>query len=353
MAWDDSNYLIKGFIEEVDGALDRWSGGGASSWDDLKNRPFGSNGMVNTPLFENIVLTSDGGMFMYEGENTSGLAPIEGDAVKVVLNGVAYDDTWGIYQGFPCCGNLGAIGAGDDTGEPYILIMNAEAVQLMVFGIEADTCTASAYAVVEDIRRLDEKYLPGVLLPHSAERGNFMAYVSNKWIPCANPAYPKLIEQKDVEYGTSEISFTIDKPYTKLILSVSNPHVSGSVAKDIEVCNFRPGLVVPYIIGKMKGAARPKGGGECSSFMIIEYIPGIGYLSFAPSTSLDSGSYNYSGTEMDFAVMRSGAPAFCVTNGSGDASTELRLRISDDTFVADGLWTHVKLYGILDYANLL
>lgn len=44
----------------------------------------------------------------------------KGDIIVVTVDGVEYTNTVMLFEGFPVFGNLGLVGSGDDTGEPYL-----------------------------------------------------------------------------------------------------------------------------------------------------------------------------------------------------------------------------------------
>lgn len=123
------------------------------SWEDIQNKPFYTETEVITVL-ENQAVTA-GTPAMIGVTKMFGV----GDTVEVVYNGSRYVAVARYSQGGAYVGNASLVGAGDDTGEPF-LIAPARENTLGVACI--NDATVSVYITIETVHKLDAKYLPNV-----------------------------------------------------------------------------------------------------------------------------------------------------------------------------------------------
>lgn len=84
-----------------------------------------------------------------------------GDNYIVTWNGVSYDVVVRELEGDLFIGNLGIVGAGDDTGEPFIIVkmLDEEGDGFVVYGSEASDVTLSISGAVRKTVKIDNKYL--------------------------------------------------------------------------------------------------------------------------------------------------------------------------------------------------
>lgn len=137
--------------------------------DYIKNRPFYES---TTALFDENIVTALVGDFRVNGwETTSKVINANvGDEVKVSFNGVEYTQTVKDIQGiFRYVGNASIIKAGDDTEEPFFIILNiaylsaiASGGENIVSGVTVFTQTAYNGEVkifADNVKTIDPKYI--------------------------------------------------------------------------------------------------------------------------------------------------------------------------------------------------
>lgn len=146
--------------------------GGVTDYNDLKNRPFGSDGMKTVEILPEttVEIDPDGGVGAIT--DTSVTAAKEGQAYTVNWNGTNYHCTARAYvtEGITAgnlLGNAGAMTGGEDTGEPFVIVCALpETVELLgapgaVFALDGSaSVTLSIKTEVEDIDKMEGKFLP-------------------------------------------------------------------------------------------------------------------------------------------------------------------------------------------------
>ena len=161
LSWSNNGGLENPAPVDVKGP--KGDAGGASGWNDLKDKPFGEVEKAGYVYPETTVTLSEG-----EGNLTE-------TPVAPIVNGRSYDVNWNGTD-YTCTavkmefdgivgyilGNMAALG-GDDTGEPFVLVLMNEvpegAGQIVADLTGATSATFSVYGVGEFTETLAEKYL--------------------------------------------------------------------------------------------------------------------------------------------------------------------------------------------------
>jgi hypothetical protein len=142
--------------EKPDGEKGESMGGGVTSWNDLKDRPFGET-TVTVMEEQTVVFTDDGADKMLSYGGTF----IPGKTYTVIVNGVSYDTlcvdagALGSEPGLYALGNLGNFGL-EDTGEPFAIMAQNGMANFLPF--ENGSYTISIIGI--GIKPLDPKFLP-------------------------------------------------------------------------------------------------------------------------------------------------------------------------------------------------
>lgn len=135
-----------------------WNQNDATASDYIKNRPFYTGDLVETEIIPATTVT-----FQENEGRMAALWPesfnlVEGQTYTVSWDGTDHVCDGTLFSGIPILGNLGILGAGPDTGEPFIFynqgqwaVMSKESATEHVIGIKTVTIP---------IVTLDEKYLP-------------------------------------------------------------------------------------------------------------------------------------------------------------------------------------------------
>ena len=148
---------------QIDGSTTQpdWNQNDATQPDYVKNRPFYTGDPVETVLIEETTVAfEDTGEGIYAAEIPTTFEATVGDAYKVSWDGTAYECTCISFNNMPAIGNFSIAGAGSDTGEPFLMLVNnGEGITIGT----ADTSASHAISIsgmVAPVIKIDEKYLP-------------------------------------------------------------------------------------------------------------------------------------------------------------------------------------------------
>ena len=135
-----------------------WNQNDATASDYIKNRPFYTGDPVETEIIPatTVTFTENSGLMGATWPESFDL--VEGQTYTVSWDGTDYVCTGTLFNKIPILGNLGILGAGPDTGEPFIFlnqgqwsVVSKESATEHIIGIKTVTIP---------IVTLDEKYLP-------------------------------------------------------------------------------------------------------------------------------------------------------------------------------------------------
>ena len=154
--------------EAVDGGVQPdWNQNDETAADYVKNRPFYTGNPVETVLVEEstVSFAKNGGLYMAKFPSTS--EATVGETYKVSWDGTTYECTCVSFNGEHAIGNLSIVGAGSDTGEPFIMgILNGKEIQI----ITADPSASHTFSIsgfVPEVVKIDAKYLPNTIATKS------------------------------------------------------------------------------------------------------------------------------------------------------------------------------------------
>ena len=164
-----------------------WNQNDSTAADYVKNRPFYTGDVGETVLLEESTVTfeDDGGNYLGQLEST--FSPIVGETYKVSWDGTTYECACIDFNGNIAIGNLSLVGAGSDTGEPFLMgVNNGSFIQI----ITADTASSHTFSIsgrTTQVVKIDEKYLPDTVATKAevddvrsiAETGKIDPHVEN------------------------------------------------------------------------------------------------------------------------------------------------------------------------------
>jgi hypothetical protein len=130
---------------------------GAFSWNDLADKPFGEEiGEVDILVKDSLAYSESEQMYM----GTIAAIPEVGKNYTVIYNGTDYDTSAVDFgSGIIALGNLGAIGQGENTGEPFIAIINPSAYVVGFLPMDgAQEFSLEIKGFAKSIKQLDEKF---------------------------------------------------------------------------------------------------------------------------------------------------------------------------------------------------
>ena len=129
--------------------------GSAPSWNDLKDKPFGDVEVEILPETE-VVFEYNEDVGAQIGIITLTNVPESGAQCTVVYNGETYICT---VNADNMLGNLGAIGGGEDTGEPFVISAGDTAASQFIFPLTEIT-SATVRITSEGVKTIPEEYIP-------------------------------------------------------------------------------------------------------------------------------------------------------------------------------------------------
>ncbi len=138
-----------------------WNQNDSAAADFVKNRPFYTGDPVETVLVEESTVTFvDNSNGLYLAQFSSTFDATVGEIYKVYWDGTAYECSCVYIGDILTIGNPSFIGAGSDTGEPFLIgIFSDGRIQILT----ADTSASHTFSIsttVTPVIKIDPKYLP-------------------------------------------------------------------------------------------------------------------------------------------------------------------------------------------------
>ena len=135
----------------------------ASSY--IKNRPFYTGYTEEKTLIEESTVTFRENNGNYLGSLKSTFSPIVRETYKVSWDGTVYESVCIELEGFSIIGNLSIVGAGSDTGEPFVIRIGST---IKIYTLDTSAShTISISGRTAQVVKIDEKYLPDTVATKS------------------------------------------------------------------------------------------------------------------------------------------------------------------------------------------
>lgn len=139
-----------------------WNQNDATASDYIKNRPFYTGDPVETVLVEESTVSfTNPSASIYYGSIPTTIELIAGDTYKVSWDGVTYECVCKSVSGFPVIGNMSIMGAGADTGEPFVISPLADNRGTEIYTLDTSASHAisiSTFASAEVVK-IPDKYI--------------------------------------------------------------------------------------------------------------------------------------------------------------------------------------------------
>lgn len=141
------------------GAQPDWNQNDSTAADYVKNRPFYTGDPVETVLVEEstVLFAAEHGMYM--GQLQSTFSATVGETYKVSWDGAVYESACVDFSGMTIIGNLSLKGAGSDTGEPFVMMVeNGQGIGIYT----ADTSASHTLSISDTtapIVKIPAKYI--------------------------------------------------------------------------------------------------------------------------------------------------------------------------------------------------
>ena len=163
----DKNGVIKNDIGGGGGVQPDWNQNDSTQPDYVKNRPFYTGEPVETVLVEESTVSFSELSGKYQGKFSSTFSPTIGETYKVSWDGTVYECVCVSMQGAGVIGNASIIGAGSDSGEPFVMIVPGSGEIIIVSTEASASHTFSISETVVIVVKIDEKYLPDTVATRS------------------------------------------------------------------------------------------------------------------------------------------------------------------------------------------
>lgn len=137
-----------------------WNQNDDTQPDYVKNRPFYASDPVETVLVEESTIEFTEHNGLYGAEFPSTFEATVGETYKVSWDGSVYECTCVFIEEASAIGNLSIVGAGSDTGEPFLMgVINGQGMIIYT----RDTSGSHTFSIsgfAGGVVKIDEKYLP-------------------------------------------------------------------------------------------------------------------------------------------------------------------------------------------------
>ena len=141
-----------------------WNQNDSTQPDYIKNRPFYMDNHMETVLVEESTVPFVDAGGIYSAKFPSTFEPTVGETYKVYWDGTAYECICVDFIDKTVIGNQSIVGAGSDTGEPFIMaVKNGVEIQIAA----ADTSSSHTFSIsgfAPVAVKIDRKYLPSPLI---------------------------------------------------------------------------------------------------------------------------------------------------------------------------------------------
>lgn len=136
-----------------------WNQNDSTATDYVKNRPFYTGDPVETVFVEESTLSfeDDGGVYMSEFEST--FVPTVGETYKISWDGTVYECTCVYLSDMTTIGNLSIIDEGSDTGEPFVIGVEAWGYYYIYTTDTSASHTFSISGTTAPIVKIPSKYI--------------------------------------------------------------------------------------------------------------------------------------------------------------------------------------------------
>ena len=136
-----------------------WNQNDSTAADYVKNRPFYTGDPSETVLVEESTVSFSGSGGMYLARIQSNFEATVGETYKVTWDGVTYECVCVDFRSSLLIGNLSIMGAGSDTGEPFLMgINNGSRIEIYTKNTSASH-TISISGSIAEVTQIPDKYI--------------------------------------------------------------------------------------------------------------------------------------------------------------------------------------------------
>lgn len=136
-----------------------WNQNDSTATDYIKNRPFYEGDPSETVFVEESTVSFSGSGGIYSAQIQSNFEATVGETYKVTWDGVAYECVCVDFRNSLFIGNLSIMGAGSDTGEPFLMwINNGSGIEIYTKDASASH-TFSISGSIAEVIQIPDKYI--------------------------------------------------------------------------------------------------------------------------------------------------------------------------------------------------
>ena len=160
-----------------------WNQNDNTAADYVKNRPFYTGDAVETVLIEdNNVSFSNPSGSIYYGSIPATIELATGDTYKVSWDGATYECVCELIRGYPAIGNPSIMGAGADTGEPFLILPLADNQGTEVYTLDTSTSHTISISrfVSPEVVKIPDKYISNTFRD-IVNAGNPLQWSDDEW----------------------------------------------------------------------------------------------------------------------------------------------------------------------------
>ena len=190
-----------------------WNQNDSTAADYVKNRPFYSE-VTETVLVEESTLSfTNPRPGIYYSAIQSTFNPVAGEKYNVSWDGTTYECVCITANGYPVIGNLSIIGAGADTGEPFVITPLAEAHSIEIYTLDtAASHILSVSSFVGEVVQIPDKYISNTFRD-IVNAGDPLTWKDNEW----NEYYALFLSGKllriNTNFGTLKRGYVLSMFY--------------------------------------------------------------------------------------------------------------------------------------------
>ena len=139
-----------------------WNQNNDTAADYIKNRPFYTGDPSETVLVEESTVSFSGSDGMYSAQIQSNFEATVGETYKVTWDGATYECVCVNFGNSLFIGNLSIMGAGSDTGEPFLMgIVNGSRIEIYTKDASASH-TISISGSIAEVVQIPDKYISNI-----------------------------------------------------------------------------------------------------------------------------------------------------------------------------------------------
>lgn len=136
-----------------------WNQNDSTAADYVKNRPFYTGDPIKTVLVEESSVSFADGGGVYYANFLSTFSATVGDTYAVNWDGTDYECVCSVSNSVPALGNLSIAGAGDNTGEPFVmLVANGKGIQIYTLDTSASHTFSISGFIAQNVQ-IPDKYI--------------------------------------------------------------------------------------------------------------------------------------------------------------------------------------------------